>query len=98
VGAQEVCKKMYATPPMEYRVYCTVNNKLSRLQFFLFKFLRKTNKLKKAAVFHYLNAVCGILDTDKLMEEKLSRLELELNMKVSRTGTRAQHEGESDWN
>jgi hypothetical protein len=68
---------------MESRVYRTVNDKLSRLQSFELKFLRKTNKLKKAAVFHYLNAVCGILDTEKLMEEKLSRLELELNMKVS---------------
>jgi hypothetical protein len=64
-----------------------VKNKL--LHSFEFKFLRKTNKLKKAAVFQYLNAVCGILDTDKLMEEKLSRLELELNIKVSRIGTRA---------
>jgi hypothetical protein len=86
---------------MEYRVYRTVNNKLHRLQSFEFKFLRKTNKLKvtsaEAAVFHYLNAVCGILDTDKLMEEKLSRLELELNMKVSQLGARAQHEGELDW-
>jgi hypothetical protein len=64
--------------------------------------LRKTNKLKvtsaEAVIFQYLNAVCGILDTDKLMEEKLSRLELELNMKVSQLGTRAQHEDESDWN